>query len=141
MSIQETLGQFDGAFETSEVSSNANIELPEGKYDAEIIDTEIFESKEGRMFLRINLKVVRGDLAGTKFTKLHSLDNPDRFKFLKGDLAVCGLMLGKLSELPDKMKEIHGVHVYVQAKLNGKYVNYYINGRLTARKNTEDVPF
>jgi len=141
MTIENTLAQFDSAFESAEVSTNATIDLPEGKYEAKVTGTEIFESGDGRHFFRINMEVCAGEMKGTKFSKLHGLDNPERFKYLKGDLTVCGLMLGNLSELPTQMNKIHGTHLRVQCKKNGQYTNYYINGQVFDKKNTEDVPF
>lgn len=141
MTIENTLAQFDSAFESAEVTTNATIDLPEGKYEAKVTGTEIFESGDGRNFFRINMEVANGEMKGTKFSKLHGLDNPERFKYLKGDLTVCGLMLGKLSELPAQMNRIHGVKLRVQCKKNGQYTNYYINGQVFERKDDSNVPF
>jgi hypothetical protein len=132
------LSKFDAQFGSADVKSNSQIELPEGKFRMKVSNCELFESKESqRPFFKIELTVVEGDHKGVEITKLYSLDTPERFPYLKGDLATCGLLLTKLSDLQGNMAKIKGVTVNVQCKHKDNYVNYYINGRFSA---TEAAP-
>lgn len=124
------LNQFDEAFGGAENTAKETGELPSGKYIAKVIDTEVFESKGGRPIFKIVLEVVDGEYKGAKVTKIHGLDNPERFKYLKGDLTTCGLFLTKISELPAKHEKIRGITLNMTAKQNGEYVNYYLNSQV-----------
>ncbi len=145
MSIENVLEQFDKQFEAAESTTSGQTDLPEGKYRMTVSDVEIFTAKEKQTnWFKIILTVSDGDHKGTEISKLHSLDNPERFKFLKGDLATLGLHITKLSALPTEMKKVLGVQVNVQAKKKGEYTNYFINGRYTPTSESEqkgDVPF
>ena len=141
----DTLKQFDGQYEASESSNTGTTEIPEGKYVMKVVDTDVFSSKnENRPYFKLALQVVEGDQKGANVSKIYSLDDPARFKFLKGDLIVCGLMLTKLSDLPTNHEKIRGRVLNVQAKKNGAYTNYFINGaahpNATAEGNS-NVPF
>ena len=142
MSMEERLAHFDEVFDEAPAATNASVDLPEGKYTMKLADTEIFDSRAGRPFFKMVLEVSDGDMKGVQVSKLHSLDDPERFRFLKGDLVTCGLVLSKLSDLPAKMREIHGIHLNVQAKKKDQYTNYYINGRVHLAPDADgDVPF
>lgn len=126
--ITNELQQFDAQYEQSESSSSGTTDLPEGKYVMKLVDSDVFRSKEGRPYFKMVLQVNEGELKGTNVTKLFSLDDPARFKFLKGDLITCGLMLTKISDLPTNHEKIRGKVLNVTAKKNGQYTNYFING-------------
>ena len=144
--IMDTLKQFDGQYEASEASSSGSTDVPEGKYTMKVVDTDVFSSKsENRPYFKIALQVTDGEFKGSTINKIYSLDDPARFKFLKGDLIVCGLMLTRISDLPANHEKIRGRVLNVQAKKNGQYTNYFINGaahpNADLAKKSENVPF
>ncbi len=137
------LSHLDKAYSETAIESKGKNDLPEGRYEMTVDDVLVFESKDGgRPFLKITLRVASGELTGSKIDKLYALDNPERFKWLKGDLAMCGLIC-KLSEIGTEGAKIVGVRLQVQAKKNGDYVNYYINGRANSAPvaHSGNVPF
>lgn len=136
------LEQFDKAFEEAEATTNATVDLPAGKYVCNIIDPEIFESKDGRVYLKLKLKVAEGDLKGQAAQKMYSLDNPERFRFLKGDLFAMGLAVNKVSALPGLLPKINGLLMNVSVVQKDKYTNYYLNNiAKTATTPEGGVPF
>jgi len=142
MSLESRLEQFDQSFNEAEATTNATTDLPAGTYTCRVEDPEIFESKQGRLFLKFKLKVTEGELKGQAASKLYSLDNPERFRFLKGDLIAMGLCIQKMSDLPKNIGKIDGITVTVNVVHKDKYVNYYINGiAKSAPTATGDVPF
>lgn len=144
MSVEKELAAFDKAFNDAEVKGGAKGDLPEGDYNVTVSAVEIFKSKDERLFFKLVLMVMDGDMGGATVNKIYSLDNPERLGFLKSDLMTCGLHLKKFSELPKKMTDIEGVCLKVHAKKKGQYTNYYINGKLSPEAEDvsgEDVPF
>lgn len=134
------LNKFDNAF--ADTPSDSVGSLPDGKYTAKISDTSVFESKDGRAYFKIVFTVTDGEFKGTNVQKLHSLDNPERFKFLKNDLINMGLHLQKLSDLPKAHERSRGIAVSIQAKTKDGYSNIYLNGRATPEAPKDsNVPF
>jgi hypothetical protein len=140
--IMNELKGMDKQFENAEAQGGYQADLPPGDYVAELTEAEIFRSKSERLFLKMKFKVAEGDMTGAMFTKLHSLDAPERFGFLKTDLLVCGVAIAKLSELPDRLKFMKDIKLKVGVVKNGQYTNYYLNGRVNTNTDTDDqVPF
>lgn len=140
------LKHLDEQYEKAETVSKS-FDLPEGDYIAQLTGAECKESKDGRPYLRLSFTVVEGDHSGQKFSKLHNLDNPERFKFLKEDLFVLGVT-GKLSDLEKNLANATAAPLRVSCRkkdYNGKvYTNYYINGVVgdNAESSKQDsVPF
>jgi hypothetical protein len=140
------LERFDKNYEDAPTVSSSSTDLPEGKYVAKIVDTDVFEAKDtGIPYFKIVMEVAEGDLKGSKTQKIHRLDDPERFKYLKTDLQVCGLYLSKISELPRVHEKMRGILVNIQTKKKDKYTNHYINAQTTteraAASTDEKVPF
>ncbi len=131
---------FDKDFEAAETGGNKNTDLPEGKYEATLVNAEAFIAKESQVpYLKLVLRVEGHE----DVSKLYKLDDPSKYKWLKGDLATCGVMITKLSQLEEMLPKAFGVKLNIQAKKNGAYTNYYINGRVGAvgAEPKPDVPF
>lgn len=144
MSIESKLAQFDKIFSETPATTNTQAELPEGKYTMKVSDVEIFTSKDDRDYFKVSLTVDEGEFKGVTVSKLYGLDVPEKFRFLKGDLVTCGLLLQRLSELPKAMSKIVGVRLSVQVKKNGQYTNYWLNGRVGGRQpqpTDDNIPF
>jgi hypothetical protein len=139
--ILSRLQQFDNDYEKAP-AEGAKIELPPGRYVMNVVKGEVFESKEGRLFLRLDLGVMEGDMSGVIVSKLFTLDDPSRLSWLKKDMFTLGIMVQKLSELPAALSKITDQALMVEVKQNGKYTNYYINGKAAPKADGgKDVPF
>lgn len=140
------LSHLDEQYEKAEAGSKSR-DLPAGDYVCQLCEAVVQESKDGRPYLRLSFMVVEGDLSGQRFSKIHSLDNPERFKYLKEDLYVLGVT-GKLSELEKNICKAtqSPLRVSCRKKQYGdkEYTNYYVNGVVTSgdlAPAQDSVPF
>lgn len=139
------LSHLDEQYEKAE-AGNKSRDLPAGDYIVQLTEAKVAESKEGRPYLRLSFTVVEGDLSGQKFSKIHNLDNPERFKYLKEDLYVLGVT-GKLSDLEKNLSKATTKPLRVSCRVkqyNDKaYTNYYINGVVSgaSEQAQDNVPF
>jgi hypothetical protein len=135
------LTQFDNAYEQAS-AEGARADLPEGDYDMTFVDFTFKTSKEDRPLLFLNFQVNDGECKGVCISKIFQLDNPERFGFLKKDMVTMGVMVQKVSQLPEALEKTKGIGLRVHAKQNGKYTNYYINGRSIPKvANDDTTPF
>ncbi|WP_054948954.1 DUF669 domain-containing protein [Numidum massiliense] len=135
---ESLLQQFDQQFASIDVDPSGNVRLPEGEYQVVVDSTLIDQTKkEGRPIWKITFKVISGDHQGRLIFHNNLLDDPDRLQYIKQDCYKLGLMIGKLSELPSKLKELLDVKVAVVLKNNGEFQNCYIQKRLDAPAGTQ----
>jgi hypothetical protein len=113
-------------------------ELPDGKYQVVVDKVELTTTKtSGAPILKWALKVLGGPHAGRRLFRHNLIGSKDNLKWLKTDLHTCGLVLAKLSELPDRLGELLDVKLEVTKKTNGEFTNVYINKRIVLM---EDLP-
>lgn len=139
--IMDELKTYDEAYENAS-AEGAKADLAPGQYVLRVKDGEVFKSKDGRIYLKLNLQVSEGESTGLTVSKLYALDAPEKLGWLKKDMFTMGVMVQKLSQLHEQITKIIGLALVVEVKLNGKYTNYYINGRAAPKATDDDgVPF
>lgn len=123
------LSHLDEAYRRAEVEDRD--EVPDGRYQTKIDKVEIRESKRtGNRFLSWTLKILGPNHRGRLLFRNNMLESEDNMKWLKGDLQTCGLQLGKLSELPQRLHELLDVQLEVVAKTKGENQNVYLQKRI-----------
>lgn len=111
---KDRLRQFDSAYQQAEAATN---QIPDGRYKVVIEKADIRQNPfTGDLELAIDMAIIEGDYAERHIFKRHNLENEQRFPFLKADLEMCGLTLGALSELEDRLHELVGVTLEVSLR-------------------------
>lgn len=127
------LAQLDGDFEHAPVEDREFEEPPDGRYQVMVDKVELARSKtSGAAMLKWQMKIIGGRCAGRYIFRNNMIASPENVKWLKRDLATCGMDVNafKLSELPEHLGELLDVTLDVQKRTNGDYVNVYLNRRI-----------
>lgn len=128
------LEQFDQDFTEAPVEdSTAFTEPPDGMYQVIVDKVEVTRSKaNNNPMLKWQLKILGPKCAGRFLFRHNMIMNAQNVKWLKNDLATCGLNVSslKLSDLPNVLSELLDVALEVQKKTVGKYTNIYLNKRI-----------
>lgn len=122
------LASFDDEFETLPEEPETD-EVPDGKYQARIDGFEITRSKtSGNPMLKWKLRIIAPRCVGRILWRNSVLRNdPESLRWIKKDLAVVGVRIGKLSELPDHVEAIVGRTVEISKTTRGDYDSIYLN--------------
>lgn len=121
--------------------------LPDARYAVVIERVELTKSRtSGNPVLKWTLRVAGGAYHNRLLWKRRAITE-NTLQFVKQDLAVCGLSLGKLSVLPESLHSLHGVELEVTKVSRGDDSNVFFNRRLGAPEEMEaemkddDIPF
>ncbi len=132
------LTQFDDDFASAEVEKRDFEDIPDGKYQVIVDKVQLTKAHtSGNPMLKWTLKILNGALAGRLLWRNNVIASRDNLKFLKGDLACCGLTLEKLSELPANLERLLDVKLEVTKKTKGENQNVYFNRRIVL---ADDLP-
>lgn len=127
------LSQFDDDFADAEIEKIDNEEPPDGKYQVAVEKVELAKAKtSGNTLLKWQLRIIGPRCRGRCLFRNNVIATAENVKWLKKDLDAAGMEVSgmKLSDLPDRLKELLDVTLEVQKKTNGEYTNVYINRRL-----------
>ena len=127
------LAQYDDDFTEAPVEEKSFSEPPDGKYQVLVDKVAMARSKQTQTpMLKWQLKIIGPQCAGRMLFKNSMIGNADNVKWLKADLATCGMDVSalKFSELPDRLNGLLDVTLEVQTKTSGDFVNVYLNKRL-----------
>lgn len=131
---------------------------PDGEYQVRVDRVELMEAKKHPYdpFLKWWLKVLGPRHEGSTLELLQGWKKAQNMKFLKAYLALCGVELASLSELPGRLKDLLDVKLNVKVETwdhEPRKYNVYFNSRITegappparaGRRQTvkdADVPF
>ena len=100
-------------------------DLPEGRYNVEIIDAEMGETKDtGNPMLTWSLAVLDGEYAGRLMWKRSVItDHPTTINILKSELLICEFACASFADMPRRVKELTGIKMEVKVKVKGAYTN------------------
>jgi hypothetical protein len=137
------LSEFDEAYEHAKVEDREDfMPLPDGKYQAMVDRVEVTRAKSGKPMLKWCLKVIVGNHKGRLLWRNNVMVSDANIKWLKQDLQTCGLVLGRLSDLNDRLEELIGIVLEVQKVTKGGNENVYINKRIDSGSvMDDDLPF
>lgn len=106
---------------------------PDGEYQAIVDRFDVIESKKnGRLYLKTEMRVVGGQYNGWSASTLHDLEDPERIQWVKKHLTVLGVVVQDLSRLEEALGAALDVPVLITVKTSddGEYRNCYVNDRL-----------
>lgn len=125
------LSQFDDDFESAEVEDREFEPVPDGKYQVKVERVEVARAKSsGNPMLKWTLKILAPSHAGRLLWRNNVMASKENIKWLKNDLHVCGVELGKLSELPNRLEELLDLTLEVTKRTRGENENVYLNRRI-----------
>lgn len=127
------LAQFDDDFVGAVVEEKDFEEPPDGKYQVIVDKVEMARSKtSNQTMLKWQLKILGPRCAGRYLFRNNMIASPENVKWLKNDLATCGIDVAnlRLSDLPNRLGELLDVTLEVQKKTNGEFANVYLNRRI-----------
>lgn len=139
----------DKAFQEAEVDTKKD--PPDGKYQVQIMKVypEKKADKEGvvKKVVHFHFQILNGKYKGKYLFKRANVDNEVGLKWLKSDLAACGVELNSLSELKEGLESLLDKKLEVNKATNKKddrfysiYINKVIELDDEAEKD-EDIPF
>jgi len=136
MMVDEEAGAFDlsdldSLYETAEPpEQGAFTEVPDGTYQARVDKAELATSQQGNRMLKWQLRILSGPHANRVMFKTSMLESADNLRFLKGDLAVCGVEIGKLSDLPSRLGDLLDITLEARKVRSGEFSNVYFQRRI-----------
>jgi hypothetical protein len=126
------LSQYDESFDAAVATTNE--QAPDGTHVCVIMKFSLETAMtSGEPKISWGFKVVGGPNHGKPIWK-SSVIKADTIRFLKGDIAKCGIVLNKFSELQDEKKRAAFIGIGVEVKKmtpkDSQYSNVYINKRV-----------
>jgi hypothetical protein len=107
--------------------------LPDGHYRVQVVHVEITTARSTRCpILKWKLRVRDAPFAGRLLWKNSVLASPVALRWLKHDLHLCGLVLDKLSDLPEQIHHLLDVELDVTKRTQAQWENVHFNRRLPA---------
>ena len=130
------LTEFDDEYEDIEPAEPPDFEpVPDGHYQCKVDKAYVARAKSsGNPMLKWELLIVSGAHKGRRLFRNNMLQTRDNIRWLKHDLAVVGVKIGKTSELHSRLEDLLDValEVSVRNRTEGdqNYSNVYFNKRL-----------
>jgi len=90
---------------------------------------ELTESSTGNPMLKWTLRILAPTFVN-RFLWRNSVFTANTLKYVKTDLHLCGLVLGKLSDLPKQLEKLLDIKLEVTKKTKGDNENIYFNRRI-----------
>jgi len=136
------LRRFDTAYDQAEVSRPG--EVPDGKYETQLADTQLGRSQKGDPMLTYDLVVCSGPYAGRHIFK-NAVITDDSLSVVKSELCTLRLDLPRFSDLQERLGELRGRTLAITKRTKNGYSNVYFNRLIQpapgASECSEDVPF
>ena len=129
------LTRFDEEYERAEAPAANGDEPPDGTYHVSVATVELGCTKTaGDPILKWQLEILVGPYAGRYLFRNNLFATASNLSFLKKDLTVCGLVLGKLSDLETRLEQLLDIELEVkkQTKQVGDktYTNIYFQKKI-----------
>lgn len=125
------LAEFDEEFQDAQVEEREREDVPDGTYQVAVDKVEVTRARSsGRPMLKWTLRILGPTHAGRLLWRHNVMATPENIRWLKQDLATCGLQLAKLSELPARLGELLDVKLEVAKRTRGDNTNVYLNRRI-----------
>lgn len=126
---QFDLSQWDEEYENAPVEERDFEPVPDGKYQVVVDRVELTTSKSSdKPMLKWTLKIIAPTHVGRLLWRNNMIASADNIKWLKNDLHVCGLKMGKLSEeLPESLEKLLDTKLEVTVRTRGENQNIFFN--------------
>jgi len=144
--FRKELENLNSVFEATEEAGDWAAQVPDGPYQVRTLIPELIRSSSGNLVLRMKAEVLSpADFEGEEVTWFYGFVTDDNLRFLKRDLKKLGLMLEKLSDLPDRLNELSAKILDVVAKTKKGYQSIYVNRCVNNTNQNQsaknDLPF
>lgn len=113
-------------------------EVPDGTYLTFVEKVALKTSQAGNAYLNWQLRVVGGANDGRCIFRKNMLQSETNLSYLKADLALAGVELSKLSDLPNRLGDLLDVRLEVRKVTKGEFANVYLQKRLDGKASAED---
>ncbi len=134
------LSRFDDDYAQTQVEKREYDPVPDGKYQVNVDKVELTTTKSsGYPMLKWTLRILAPRFPGRFLWRNNVMASRENLKWLKGDLAVCGLDLHKLSDLPQALDRLLDVKLEITKRTKGENENIYLNRRLVLNDPTTDA--
>ena len=136
MSKSIDLAQFDDMYRSEAATEREDFDtIPDGKYQVSVEKVELTESSTGNPMLKWTLRILAPTFVN-RFLWRNSVFTANTLKYVKTDLHLCGLDLGKLSDLPKQLEKLLDIKLEVTKKTKGDNENIYFNRRIETTAGT-----
>jgi hypothetical protein len=133
----------------SDAPVQLNTPVPDGVYQARITTARMETSKKGNDMLAWQLTILAGEHKGRLLFNYNVIASADNLKWLKTNLAICGVELERVSDLPRRLEDLIGVVLEVRVKgaTASKGGDVWFNKTIDVAPNPgddvqdDDVPF
>jgi hypothetical protein len=116
------LTEFDNAYQSAE-AAEIYTPPPAGAYTARIDSVKFGQvGEQQKTKLLWSLRITEGELTGRRVL-FDSALSPAAMPFLKANLAIVGINVPRLSEVPPLLPGVEGAVVKISVKHSDKYVN------------------
>lgn len=124
------LTQFDDEYSNAAVEEREFDDVPDGKYQVNVDKVEMTKAhKTGNPMLKWTLKILGPKCAGRLLWR-NSVITKATLSWLKTDLATCGLEIGSLSELPNRLGDLLDVKLEITKRSKDDSSNIFFNKRI-----------
>ena len=135
------LTQWDEEYEQAPVEERNFDDVPDGKYQVKVEKAELTHSKtSGFPMLKWTFKILGPTYAGRLLWKHAVIGNDEAVKHIKGDLAVCGIILPKFSQLNQFLAKLLDLKLEISKQTRGEFENLYINKLISGGEETASAP-
>ena len=125
------LAQFDEAYRNAEVEDRDREEVPDGNYQVNVERVEMVRARtSGRPMLKWTLRILGPTHAGRVLWRNNVLASDENIRWLKSDIATCGLEIERVSDLPERYPELLDRKLEIAKRTRGENTNIYINRRI-----------
>lgn len=118
--------------EAKAITSDFDIDVPDGPYNAKVLKATVGQSRQGRLQTEYSFLVVGGPYDGKKIPRYQGLDRDESFGYEKAFIKRAGGRIPKnITKLPDVLAELvdTGVRIQVATSTSDpRYRNIYMNG-------------
>jgi hypothetical protein len=133
----DELAELDEQF--SETSYDDIEGPPDGRYIVRVVSVKLTRSRAGHPMLRWELEILGPTQIGAKVFRNNMWGSEANIKWLKRDLHVCGVDLGKFSDLPGRLADLLDVVVEVTVRTKDDNKNVRIIRRVEAPPDSPDA--
>ena len=122
------LTAYQQVWDETEVKQKEYSQVPDGTYSVMVYDVTLTESRtSGTPMVSWDMKIVAGEHQNRHVFKKNMIKTEDNIKCLKQDIYAAGLHLEKITDLPQALPELIGVHLEVVKKTKNDFENVFIN--------------
>ena len=137
------LTAFDREWAKTAVSHENYSDIPDGTYDAIIEDARVTRTATtGRSAVVWSLRI-QGPAAVNRVIEKSRVITQHTLPFLREDLEKCHLSVSRVSELPERLKDLVGRPIAIDKRTKDGWVNVYFrwDSERNAAPVLDDIPF